>query len=68
MSAIVFSQCTAVDTSDEAWVQAQLSLSNGGLGLRSLATLAAAAYVPSLVLVPFVARISHVPAKVHLTQ
>ena len=43
-----FSQCTAVDTSDEAWLQAQLSLSHGGLGLRSLSSHAAAAYIASL--------------------
>ena len=43
-----FSQCTAVDTSDEAWLQAQLSLSRGGLGLRSLSSHAAAAYIASL--------------------
>ena len=42
-----FSQCTAVDTSDEAWLQAQLSLSRGGLGLRSLAA-AAYMYIASL--------------------
>ena len=43
-----FSQCTAVDTSDEAWLQAQLSLSRGCLGLRSLSSHAAAAYIASL--------------------
>ena len=43
-----FSQCTAVDTSDEAWLQAQLSLSRGGLGLQSLSSHAAAAYIASL--------------------
>ncbi|KAL5468738.1 hypothetical protein EMCRGX_G029849 [Ephydatia muelleri] len=43
-----FSQYTAVDTSDEAWLQAQLSLSRGGLGLRSLSSHAAAAYIASL--------------------
>ena len=41
------SECTAVDTSDEAWLQAQLSLSRGGIGLRSLSH-AAAAYIASL--------------------
>ena len=30
-----FGQCTAVDTSDHAWHQARLSLSRGGLDLRS---------------------------------
>ena len=39
---------TAVDTSDEAWLQAQLSLSRGGLGLRSLSSHAAAAYIAFL--------------------
>ena len=43
-----FSQCTTVDTSDEAWLQAQLSLSRGGLGLRSLSSHAPAAYIVSL--------------------
>ena len=43
-----FSQCTAVDTSDETWLQAQLSLSRGGLGLRSLSSHAVAAYIASL--------------------
>ena len=38
----------AVDTSDEAWLQAQLSLSRLGLGLRSLSSHAAAAYIASL--------------------
>ena len=33
---------------DEAWLQAQLSLSRGGLGLRSLSSHAAAAYIASL--------------------
>ena len=43
-----FSQCTAVDTSDEAWCRLKLSLSRGGLGLRSLSSHAAAAYIASL--------------------
>ena len=43
-----FSQCTAVDTSDEAWLQAQLSLCRGGLGLWSLSSHAAAAFIASL--------------------
>eukprot|EP00731_Ephydatia_muelleri_P020056 Em0012g881a len=37
-----------VDTSDEAWLQAQLSLSRGGLGLWSLSSHAAAAYIAFL--------------------
>ena len=44
----VFAQCTAVDTSDRAWHQARLSLSRGGLGLRSLAQHSPAAYIASL--------------------
>ena len=31
-----FSSCTAVDTTDVTWQQAQLRLSKGGLGMRSL--------------------------------
>ncbi|KAL5459944.1 hypothetical protein EMCRGX_G033342 [Ephydatia muelleri] len=41
----VFSECTGVDTSDTAWKQAQLSLSRGGLGLRSLSNHSSAAYI-----------------------
>ena len=44
----VFSECTRVDTSDTAWKQAQLSLSRGGLGLRSLSHHSSAAYVSSI--------------------
>ena len=43
-----FAQCTAVDTSDHAWHQARLSLSRGGLGLRSLAQHSPATYIASL--------------------
>ena len=43
-----FSECTALDTSDIDWMQAQLSLSRGGLGLRSLACHSVAAYLASL--------------------
>ena len=43
-----FSECTALDTSDIDWMQAQLSLSRGGLGLRSLSCHSAAAYLASL--------------------
>ena len=43
-----FSECTALDTSDIDWMQAQLSLSRGGLGLRSLAYHSVAAYLASL--------------------
>ena len=32
-----FTECLALDPSDANWDQAQLSLSHGGLGLRSLA-------------------------------
>ena len=43
-----FSSTTGIDASDAAWQQAQLSLSRGGLGLRSLAHHASAAYISSL--------------------
>ncbi|KAL5515153.1 hypothetical protein EMCRGX_G000280 [Ephydatia muelleri] len=43
-----FSECTALDTSDIDWMQAQLSLSRGGLGLRSLACHSVTAYLASL--------------------
>ena len=43
-----FSECTAFDTSDIDWMQAQLSLSRGGLGLCSLACHSVAAYLASL--------------------
>ena len=40
--------CTAVDTTDVAWQQAQLSLSRGGLGMRSLFLHSPAAFIASL--------------------
>ena len=43
-----FSSTTGIDAWDAAWQQAQLSLSRGGLGLRSLAHHASAAYISSL--------------------
>ena len=43
-----FSSTTGIDASDAAWQQAQLSLSRGGLGLRSLAHHASAAFISSL--------------------
>ena len=43
-----FSECTALDTSDIDWMQAQLSLIIGGLGLRSLSCHSIAAYLASL--------------------
>ena len=43
-----FSECTALNTSDIDWMQAQLSLSRGGLGLRSLSCHSVAAYLASL--------------------
>ena len=43
-----FSSSTGIDASDAAWQQAQLSLSRGGLGLRSLAHHASAAFISSL--------------------
>ena len=41
-------ECTALDTSDIDWMQAQLSLIRGGLGLRSLSFHSVAAYLASL--------------------
>ena len=43
-----FSSSTGIDASDAAWQQAQLSLSRGGQGLRSLAHHASAAFISSL--------------------
>ena len=43
-----FSASTGIDASDAAWQQAQLSLSRGGLGLRSLSHHASAAFISSL--------------------
>ena len=43
-----FSKCTVVDTSNQAWQQAELSLSRGGLGIRSLSRHSPAAYIASL--------------------
>ena len=43
-----FSECTSIDTTDKAWLQAQLSLSRGGLGLRFLSHHSSAAYIASL--------------------
>ena len=43
-----FALCTGVDTSDDAWEQAQLSLSRGGLGLRRLSKHSPACYIASV--------------------
>ncbi|KAL5500721.1 hypothetical protein EMCRGX_G012317 [Ephydatia muelleri] len=43
-----FTSCTGVHSSIAAWKQAQLSLSRGGLGLRSLSHHAPAAFIASL--------------------
>ena len=43
-----FTKCTAVDTSNQAWQQAELSLRRGGLGMRSLSWHSPAAYIASL--------------------
>ena len=43
-----FTRCTAVDTSNQAWQQAELSLGRGGLGMRSLSRHSPAAYITSL--------------------
>ena len=42
-----FSACLAADVTDAAWQQAQLSLSFGGLGLRSLALHSSSAFLAS---------------------
>ena len=44
-----FAECTAVDTPDFTWQQAQLSLSRGGLGLRHVSYHSPAAYLASAV-------------------
>ena len=44
-----FSECTEIDTADNDWLQVQLSLGRGGLGLRSLALHSPAAYLASLI-------------------
>ncbi|KAL5505862.1 hypothetical protein EMCRGX_G007399 [Ephydatia muelleri] len=43
-----FAECTAVDAADVEWMQAQLSLCRGGLGLRSLSSHCVAAYLASI--------------------
>eukprot|EP00731_Ephydatia_muelleri_P010114 Em0005g700a len=43
-----FTECQAIDTTDSSWIQAQLSLSRGGLGLRSLANHSNAAFIASI--------------------
>ena len=43
-----FTKCTSVDTPDNAWQQAQLSRSRGGLGLRCLSHHSSAGYIASL--------------------
>ena len=42
-----FASATALQVTDRAWAQAQLSLSRGGLGFRSVAEHCAAAFVSS---------------------
>ena len=44
-----YAECTAVDTPDFTWQQAQLSLSRGGLGLRCVSYHSPAAYLASAV-------------------
>ena len=44
-----FSDCVAIDASDSDWLQVQLSLSRGGLGLRNLALHCSAAYLASII-------------------
>eukprot|EP00731_Ephydatia_muelleri_P018966 Em0011g1006a len=43
-----FTECTSVDVSDIAWMQAQLSPSRGGLGLRSLRLHSSACFIASM--------------------
>ena len=43
-----FASCTGVDTSDDAWEQAQLSLSRGGFGLRRLSKHSPAFFIASV--------------------
>ena len=43
-----FATCSALDLTEHAWQQAQLGLRYGGLGLRSLALHACAAYIASI--------------------
>ena len=43
-----FTECQAIDTTDSSWMQAQLSLSRGGLGLPSLAHHSNAAFITSI--------------------
>ena len=43
-----FTECRAIDTTDSSWIQAQLSLSRGGLGLCSLAHHSNAAFIASI--------------------
>ena len=45
-----FAECTAVDTPDPAWYQAQLSLSRGGLGLCHVSYHSPAAYLASAII------------------
>ena len=44
-----FAECTAVNTPDLVWQQAQLSLSRGGLGLHRVSYHSPAAYIASVV-------------------
>ena len=44
-----FSDCVAIDASDSGWLQVQLSLSRGGLGLCRLALHGSAAYLASII-------------------
>ena len=45
---MLFAECTAVHAFGNSWQQAQLSLSRGGLGLRSLSHHSSAAYISSV--------------------
>ena len=43
-----FTKCTALNTSNQAWQEAELSLGRGGLGMCSLSQHSPAAYIASL--------------------
>ena len=44
-----FADCIAIDASDSDWLQVQLCLSRGGLGLRKVALHCSAAYLASII-------------------
>ena len=54
-----FSDSMCIDPSDSVWQQAQLSLSRGGLGLRSASLHSSAAFMSSFSMSSFATNISH---------